>query len=540
MDNDRGGGFFNALHFGLSGTGRAETRAIQDAVDACASAGGGTVLIPPGKYLSGTIFLKSNVNLHLSAGAEIIGSPYREDYNADDVFPENSVFSQENVSGAHLVIAYCLENVSISGAGRINGNSRAFFEEVPRGAGIPPGEEMVSFRFKNANYPIKGWRPGQMLYFCRCENVGVKDVSLINSPYWTLFFHGCTGVSVSGVTVDNPPATANGDGIDIDCCRNVTVEGCMVRSGDDCITLRGSNRRLGEHAQPCENVAITNCVLSTPQSAFRVGVGDGQVRRCTISNIVVSEARIAVSINSRYGSSAKHGVEIEDVHFSDFVADVDMPFVITAGQNAARPAAIRNVSFSRFRAVVSAGSLAAGTPEVPVEGLKLSDVEFRVRGGTENLLFHSEMPDEESYPAQFVYGYSGFAGRPALPCVFYGTGLRDAVFENIRIEWNNPSGVWREGLHFKNAVGLRLKNLMLRQPGEEIGAAVLCRACGKVEMSGCRAEEGTGVFLRMENSASPHPLRCLGNDFSEAKEPLLADVPVEEAGNLYSGGRQSR
>ena len=101
------GGAYNVRRFGAVGDGCAlDTAALQQAVDACHEGGGGTVLVPAGTYLTGTLYLKSRVTLYLSAGATLLGSSRREDYNADGVFPENRVFTTENVTGAHLVIAY--------------------------------------------------------------------------------------------------------------------------------------------------------------------------------------------------------------------------------------------------------------------------------------------------------------------------------------------------------------------------------------------------------------------------------------------------
>src|SRR5690625_68544 len=115
---------FNVKDYGAVGSGEVkDTEAIQQTIDACAAAGGGTVLLPAGRYLSGTIYLKSNMNLHLSGGATLVGSTDREDYNADDVFPENYASVRDQATGAHLIIAYLQVNVSITGTGTIDGNS---------------------------------------------------------------------------------------------------------------------------------------------------------------------------------------------------------------------------------------------------------------------------------------------------------------------------------------------------------------------------------------------------------------------------------
>ncbi|MDF2651031.1 MAG: glycoside hydrolase family 28, partial [Paenibacillus sp.] len=268
---------YNVRLFGAAGDGKTkDTFAIQQAIEACAASGGGRVVLPAGTYVSGTLFLKSNVELHLASGALLMGSPDQDDYNKTDLFPENTASARDFTSGAHLIIAYDQDNVSITGFGEINGNSSAFFGD------LPPGK-FATYRFKNGDHTLGPWRTGQMVFFCRCRRVAVHDIALRDSPYWTLFVHGCEDVQIRGLTITNPPGTRNGDGIDIDCSRYVRVSDCLIRTGDDCITVRGNKRPLGDYAQPCEHIIVTNCVLSSPCNAIRVGVGNGEVRDCLFS-----------------------------------------------------------------------------------------------------------------------------------------------------------------------------------------------------------------------------------------------------------------
>ena len=173
--------------FGAKGDGITnDTAAVQKAIDA-----GGMVFFPPGTYLCGTLFLKSNGGLHLDTGAALLASPDKNDYNADDFCVQNAVFTFENVSGAHFIVAVEQENITIEGPGRIDGNRKAFYE--------PP----ESWK-KIWSSPIE-WRPGQMIYLCECTNVRVQQVELYNAPYWTCFFHGCEYVQITGVHIYNHP-----------------------------------------------------------------------------------------------------------------------------------------------------------------------------------------------------------------------------------------------------------------------------------------------------------------------------------------------
>lgn len=507
---------FDPRTFGAIGDGIAkDTAAIQRAIDACADKGGGRVLLSAGRYLSGTITLKSNVEFHLQNGAVLLGSPDAEDYNDENIFPENQAFASENVTARHLLIAYQAENIAITGNGMFDGNSSAFFGELPDG-------KSATYRYKSANYPIKKWRPGQMVFFCRCKNVAVRDVRLFNSPYWTLFLLGCDDVQIRGVLVENPPATANGDGIDVDCCRNVSISDCIVRSGDDSITLRGNKRMLKENAQPCENVVVSNCVLSTPCNAIRVGVGDGEVRNCLFNNIVIPEASRGISIVSLYRKTpnSQHGTTIENVHFSDFVIDADVPISVGVGDGAERPAAIRDVSFNRFHVTTWAASQIVGNTQVPVQRVRFRDCEWRVRGGTENVEFQNALPQSLSH-----HGYRGRDGGPALPCAIYGADIEEISVENFRLRWDEISAVWRDGIFLERANGVQMTGSTLRQPQDENGAALHCVDCADISLVGCRAEKNTSTFARIE-SGEDSTIYHSGNDWREALLPVRADITI--------------
>lgn len=295
---------FDASSYGAKGDGvTKDTAAIQRAIDAAEKAGGGTVELAAGTYLSGSLYLKDNVELRLGPGAVLKASPDKEDYNRWDICPQNSTNRFESSFGAHLILAIEKRGVGVRGPGRIDGNADVFTLDEK---GEPYGQQVVP------------WRPSQLLYFVECEDVRVTDLEIVRSPYWTLFLHGCEQVGVRGVRIDvrRKPHTHNGDGIDIDSCRYVTVSDCRINASDDAITLRGSWKRL-KRRRPCEFVTVSNCILSSPCCAIRVGVGDGQVRNCTFSNCVIENTRTGIELVSSW-SNDSHGVDIEGLRFSNF------------------------------------------------------------------------------------------------------------------------------------------------------------------------------------------------------------------------------
>lgn len=355
---------YDIKSFGAKGDGIAkDTRAVQSALDACAQSGGGTVLVPPGIFLCGTLYLRDHTTLHLEAGATIRGSPDLADYNADDAYPQNGFCKEENWTGAHLLIALEARQVALTGQGTIDGNSAAFFG--------PPLHNRPGFS-------IKDRRPGQMICFVECTHVTIRDVSLVNATSWTLFLHGCESCIVSGIRISNPRGTPNGDGLDIDSCRDVTVSDCIIRSSDDSITLRGNNAGLKQPNRACENVVVTNCLLSSGTCGIRVGVGDGIVRNCRVSNCVMTDCRTGIHMISSYAAGFeggdKKGCTIERIAFSNLTLDAKMPFWILSGDS--QTAAIRDISFSHLRISARMGGYIAGSRPGLISDLLFSDLDL--------------------------------------------------------------------------------------------------------------------------------------------------------------------
>ncbi len=425
----------NVRDFGAKGDGTTlDTEAIQKAIDA-----GGMVYFPPGIYLSGTLFLKSDGGLDLSPGALLLASPDRKDYNADNFCEQNRVFASEQVSGAHFIVAVEQHNITIRGGGRIDGNRRAFYEiPVDR---YPLPEE----------YPP--WRPGQMIFLCECENVTLTDLELFDAPYWTCFLHGCEQAVIRGLRIRNNPYTPNGDGIDIDCCRFVTISDCIIDSGDDCITLRGYQEPL-KRKKNCEYITITNCILSTKCNAFRIGVGNAAIRFCTISNIIVHHTRHAICFVSVY-SSHSQGVQIEEITLSNIVLEAERAFVIKTRNNTLSGLppgkAIRKIAFSHFRGTVSRGSAIIGSRENRIEKISLEDIRLACTGGE---YLDSDSPRREFFPDEFH------------PAFFFLKHARDITFRNVEIDWQTDHPAWKYGLLAEHSAEIDADDCRLGKPYE--------------------------------------------------------------------------
>ena len=501
---------FDIREYGASSEpGAINTRAIQSAIDACHAAGGGVVYCPPGTFVTGTLWLKSHVTLYLEAGCVLLGSPRRADYEENLPFPESVAFASEKVSDAHLIVAYQAEQVAITGRGRIDGNSAAFLPFLAPDAG--------------GSARSWEWRPGQMLFFCRCRGVRVEGVELVNSPYWTLFFHGCEQVTARGIVIANPDDTPNGDGIDIDCCRDVTVDSCQIRSGDDSITLRGNAKPLGDRPMPCENVTVTNCTLHSACNAIRVGVGSGLVRNCVFSNLVIHDSNVGINVISRY-SSASDGVEIRRVRFANVVIDAQMPLYVSAGVEGQAPVA--DLAFSGITARGTTISYIGGTQNNPVSGLTLRDVDLTVRGGADNGRFNPEFTGCPSWTLR----------SQGVPCALAIAGAEEVLLQDVRIRWDELEGPWQHALFARGVRDLVLSHVDLSSPPArgEGASAIHCLRCAELLLRGCQAGHGTGRFLSVAESPEEAVVRLLGNDFASAEEAFTCDAPVLEAGNLYA------
>ena len=415
----------NVRDFGAVGDGMTkDTAAVQKAIDA-----GGMVYFPPGTYLCGTLYLKSHGGLYLEAGATLLASPDREDYNADDFCVQNSFSVKEQASGGHFIAALEQENVYIEGPGRIDGNRKAFYE-VP--------EDWTKIWSSTI-----AWRPGQMVYFCECTNVRIKDVELYHAPYWTCFLHGCENVQVTGLHIFNHPYTRNGDGLDIDCCRFVTVSDCVIDSGDDCITLRGNDKKL-KVKRACEFITITNCVLRTICNSFRIGVGAGIIRNAVISNCVIHDARMGITLCSKYGPVA--GTLLENIQFENIRINAQLPIalLINAWGNGNGPAMqpIRDISFHHIRGEGCSSIRVIGYSEGDIRDISFSDVLFDwVDGGK---------------PSSEANDFNESASSPCPDAPVYAECADNVTFDQFRIRWKTQDPAWKYGLRTERCSGTAL------------------------------------------------------------------------------------
>ena len=352
------GRVFDVRGFGARGDGATkDTAAIQAAIDAAAKAGG-EVLLPPGTYLSGSVYLKSGVDFHLAEGATLKGSPDKEDYCASNCVPQNVASQYDNTSGGHLVLCVEQENVTLRGPGRIDGNAPAFLK-------MPDG----SHPRKKHDIP---WRPAQMVWFVESRNIAIRDIEIADSPYWSCFIYGCVSVKVERASIHTirKPHTFNGDGLDIDSSRHVSVTGCRISTADDSITLRADGRRLKKDGD-CAYVTVSNCVLSSDCNAIRMGVGNGHVHDCSFHDMRIENTRYAVNAVGAW-SAPTHGVDITNIGFTNLYVEAEA--LCRFYYKHATHSIFDGIAFRHVRGKVGKPSIFEDTPSRPFRNMRFDDV----------------------------------------------------------------------------------------------------------------------------------------------------------------------
>lgn len=258
------------------------TKEIQAAIDACASSGGGEVIIEDGRYITGTLFLRSHVTLVIRENAVLKASENGEDYPDFDTY-----WGKENAprkTARCLVYAEDCEHIAITGGGTIDCSGSAFCEPY----------QDTGIRFWRR---ITDKLPARMIFFYGCRYVSVKNITMLEmAGGWAYWINGCDFVTVDGIRILCDPHYPNSDGIHINCCSDVTVSNCTINCGDDAIILRANNKTMRQK-RSCTRISVTNCTLSSQSNAIRIGwTNDGLIENCTFSNLVVTDSWYGISI----------------------------------------------------------------------------------------------------------------------------------------------------------------------------------------------------------------------------------------------------
>jgi len=485
--NPFNGEIFNVKDYGAVGDGTTfDMEAIQSAIDACYTAGGGTVYFPNGTFLTATLLLKSNVTLYLENGATLYGSPNLDLYKS----AIHLGFSiDEHQVG--IIAAENADNVSILGEGTIDGNGKVFWGE---------------------DWKPRDERPHRNIFFQNCTDVTIRDIKLINLPALVLYIRTCDRVNIDGIEIINPMRAPNTDGIDLNGCTNVTISNCYIETGDDAICFK-SGRIVG----PVEDVVISNCVLISDDTAIKMGTGSHKaMRRILVTGCVIKDTRYGISM------FMKDGGIFEQVQFSNLIIHTksrhvhDYPIFMDIESRLERPLGkIRDIKFSDITIISNGNSLIAGAPKSPIENLTFS-----------NITFKADITDKVS-DLKKPRGNRKLTGTPtpadftAIPAHFTFGHINGLTINNMNTFVNNAEESYdRYAIFASNVTNLKIDSFDGKHVKASSELATLyLENCKNAMLTGCKSQPGTNKFIELCGEAT-EDITIMNNDFHWAETPI--------------------
>ncbi len=498
---------YNVRDYGARGDGIAlDNPAIDKAIELASEAGGGTVLLPRGTYLCGTIHLRSNVHLYLAQGAKILAADWRSGaYDAIEDFPGTAY-----QDGGHtyfrnsLIYGENLENVTITGPGMIDGSGLAT-DDGPQDqiSGFADWHHHENARKELQEQPDRHGNKAIALKLCR--NIILRDFTMLKGGHFAILTTGCDGLTIDNVTIDT-----NRDGIDLDCCRNVMVSNCRVNSPEDDGICPKSSFALGRKIIT-ENMTITNCMVS----GFAVGTlldgtmqpnpggrrygrikfgteANGGFRNITVSNCVFRQC-LGLALEEVDGGVLEN-ISINNITMMDSWVS---PIFIRLGRRNRGPvdsvgtSTVRNIRISNIIAETAgeapnSGILIMGIPGRSIENVRLENIRLIYHGG-------GTRSDAESIPPEDEEGYP----------------------EPLH------SGVPSYGIYARHVQGLELADIHMTYKGTELRPAIVADDVRGLELDNIKAQIGEGVEptrltnveglvvrdspdLKLKDSAGPH------------------------------------
>jgi polygalacturonase len=517
-DHDLGARIYNVRDFGAKGDGVAlDTAAVQAAIDACHRDQGGTVLVPAGTFVIGTVELKSNVTLHLAAKGKLLGSADGKQYHAAEAIPlsGDSTLNDGNVG---LLFAVEAENVTVEGPGTIDGQG-AQFRSPTRGVPPPSG--------------IGGSHRPYHLLFHSCKNLAVRNIFLVASAFHSVRIIQSNYIKLDGIHIYNR-VNHNNDGFHFISSQYVHLSNCTVECQDDACALFGS----------CKFVTVTNCSFSTRWSVFRFGGGEAE--NITVSNCLIYDT-YGCPIKMRCGP----GSRFENISFSNLVMkNVTGPISIGLGPRGQRrrpdaettsatnapptqaepaeaPGIVRNISFRGIHATVSVpvpladvafisnynpgeikSCIALNGVDAFIENITFDDVHVRFPGGgtaEEGALRDVPKVVGEYYQAGIFPSYALFARN-----------VRALTMNNVRFEVASPEA--RPAVVFDHVQDGAVNGFSV-QGTKEAESLLRFIETRDVLLTAARVLTPTAVFLQVEGGDSAN-IKIDGVDLAKAATAL--------------------
>jgi hypothetical protein len=488
-------GIYNVVKFGARGDSSfMNTTAIQTVIDKCSSNGGGTVFFPPGDFLTGTLQIKTNVNLHLSAGTTIWGSKVKKDYHEEH---------------PALISAVDANNISITGQGTINANGESFWKK------------------ENGRWVTGEWRPSMVLSLTRCENVLLESFTIRNSPAWTIHPIDCTRMNITGISIINGVFEEDGpntDGIDPDGCSAVTISNCYLKCGDDAIVLKITDRPGGNKIS--RDITVTNCIIQTTETALKIGSESyGEFRNITFSNCTIRDSGCAFGLWMRDGGLIDGMIVSNITMDTDKIKNGGQPIYIWSHKRTEQTpwGTIRNVMVSNMTVTGQGGMFISGAKEKHIEGLTFENIRIVVQEGRDTTM-HENPPDP----------FTPW-GHHRAPFDIFCRYVDNLKLRDIELSWSKPEKTeWGGAIRCWHVNDLEISSFIGRQSLNAKTPVCWLKDVRNAFIYNCRAVEGANTFLKIEDGTQRVSL--MNNELSNAKRSYelgagISAKEIFEAGN---------
>lgn len=499
----------NIVDYGAKGDGKTiNTSAIQQAIDQTNASGGGTVYIPSGVFLSGTLRLRSNITLYLEAGAVLKGSPNTADY------PE----------GMGLIFGEDLINIAFTGDGEINGNGSSFMNPGTLHSFIDydkdklrQGEDYLSGITGAGDGPVSYTeRPDIMIFLMHCENVKMEGIRLVDSPHWSTRFANCENVLVKGISLLNNQMVPNSDGLHFTTSRNVRVADCHIVAGDDALIVTGfgedfavnnkrtyqakENYQYGNQSGVAEHMVVSNCILSSRSAGIRIGYGDNDMRNLFFQNIIIRDSNRGVGVFSRDKGS------IENVSFSNFIVETSLfkgtwwgrgePIHVSAitRNKDKESGTVSDITFKDFKIKSETGIVVYGARQGLVKNIKFEDINLLIASG-------KNAEDGGNIDLRPTASLETNLFERDLPA-FYINNAESIELKDIKIDWsNNIASYFTHGIEAESFSDLLIDGFQGKPAGSNNSAIFLQNGSQVTIRNAAESvkEEGTDNFLEMIN-----------------------------------------
>lgn len=467
---------YNIMDYGAVADGKTlNTQAIQAAIDAASTGKGGKVIFPKGTFLSGSIVMKSNVEMYLESDAVLLGSTNPEDYKSMDAKGRPKSPKNDDNSQLALLLAHRADNITVSGEGLIDGQGRALALNIDSlhhaGIRVDPNYSYTNMR------PNETVRP-KLFRFSECNQVTVTDLNIKNGAGWGLSFELCHNLIIDNIKIRNR-AFWNNESMDITDCQNVRITNCDVNSADDGICLKSYYPGYSN-----DSIYIANCTIRSSASAIKFGTASyGGFKNVTIENIKIYD-----TFRSAIALEAVDGGTIENINVRNIraVNTGNAIFMRLGHRDGETPGVIKNIHIKDVKVEVPFGrpdidydmrgpqgphfhnpfpSSIVGLPDHPIENVVLEDIEISYPGRASKGMAYVPLSRLNQVPEQ-IKNYPEFDMFGELPA--WGLYVRHAkglTLKNIKFTLDEKD--FRPAFVFDDVQDIKMEKIDLPYPDKK-------------------------------------------------------------------------